>query len=644
MDDLNCKDALGDNAPIRVISNSSEEGLRLALDGKVELHCKENSFENVDELQLYPNIMENPTDLLRCMTKSLILLSLSENFVGKLSTTALKQFINLSILDLKDTQLEKFDFKVLQNFNHSQENILTSLDISKNNLKSIDNLKILSSLHQLGDLNLGQNQLKNAYEIIPLLNSNLVDLQLHDNYLGHLNASTFDNLPKLKFLNVKNTTLSTDDVSLFDPLENLKWLDISWNNLENIDFSQSKISRRLTTLYANDCNIKKTGELLNSLGFLLVSLDLSGNFLNEINSSAFEKFSELTMLGLANMNLSYFDFNLLHRQKKLERINIAKNHLKVIDFTPFQGRYLEELYLEDNDLVDVISFTQSKFPFLKKISISKNQLPCEFLKKLDTQLRKWPELKLIGDLWDQKHGINCSIKNNNASFAAEKQTATESIDQTTVRSYTPSQTSGISVGAAESVDKQITSNPVNSEQTNEFTGETAESFDQTTSWADDGLPNPDVVPLPEAQISSNLSGNTTEKPITNNEPTFWMYITIGISLLNTIVIGTVCVHKKWSRRKIFNSDEPNIPFERVDEMRMPSISNELYEKSASVNEISVFSCPAEHIYEELPDRGECGDIYDHLQHDPRPIPISPDRTYDNFLILFQGHDNTDSTL
>lgn len=41
----------------------------------------------------------------------------------------------------------------------------------------------------------------------------------------------------------------------------------------------------------------------------------------------------------------------------------------------------------------------------------------------------------------------------------------------------------------------------------------------------------------------------------------------------------------------------------------------------------------DHIYEEISDLQSLGDTYDHLQHDPCPIPIPTDNHYHNFLLL-----------
>lgn len=76
--------------------------------------------------------------------------------------------------------------------------------------------------------------------------------------------------------------------------------------------------------------------------------------------------------------------------------------------SPLKGIFLHELHLEDNDLTEINHLNPSNFPFLTKLSISKNHLSCEFLEALTSNLNEWQGIVLIGDVWNQKHSINCT--------------------------------------------------------------------------------------------------------------------------------------------------------------------------------------------------------------------------------------------
>lgn len=113
--ELNCAE------PIRIIPGSQEEGVQPANDGKTELHCNDPSFK---KMEIFPKGIENPSQLFRCLSTSLEQFSMPGSFIWKLESTEPQHF-DLSFL-AHCTQLKIFD-------------------ISRNNLKSIGNLTVLSN-------------------------------------------------------------------------------------------------------------------------------------------------------------------------------------------------------------------------------------------------------------------------------------------------------------------------------------------------------------------------------------------------------------------------------------------------------------------------------------------------------------------
>lgn len=536
--------------PIRIVTNDQDEGLLPTPDGQIELHCNDQSFKKLHELRISRNEIENPVKLLDCLTPSIVeKLYLAGNVIGELESTALLRFVNLQILDLSDTHLKGFNFGILENLNQ-----LHDLDISRNNLNEISNLTFLHSLKRLINLNVGDNQLQNGLEIIQQTNLNMVRMNLAGTYVGKLNATTFQGMKELKYLNLSNTQLSLDDLSPFDSFIHLEKLDISFNNLENVNFITSKIFKNLRVFSASNCKITKIHELLSLFGSSLVYLDLSGNFLSEIQSSTFENLTELAHLNLSNMNLSSFSFEALKHQQNLRILNISNNRLNVLFFVVIRNsaEWLEELYLDENDLFDINGLNHSSFPSLRRLSITKNQLSCKFLDNFVPKLNEWRYLELIEDIWNQKKCAGQTIKVNQAI----------------------------------------------KDRTN-------------------------FVPAPA--------------PIPNKSLTPWMYAAIGFSILNVIIVVTVCIifrKKCFTRTGLSQYDEPRILFERAKETEMPRVFKKLPEIPQRA--LAPSTSPEENIYEEIPDHG---DTYDHLQHNPRPIPIPVNSHYDNFLLLNQGRRN-----
>lgn len=97
------------------------------------------------------------------------------------------------------------------------------------------------------------------------------------------------------------------------------------------------------------------------------------------------------------MNSSNFDFNMLRYQQNLQILDVAENYLKYVDLT-FLPSTLKELYLDGNDLTRLGIFLKSRIWNLVKLSLSKNQFSCQYLRRILPKLtEKWPNLEYIGD-------------------------------------------------------------------------------------------------------------------------------------------------------------------------------------------------------------------------------------------------------
>lgn len=143
----------------------------------------------------------------------------------------------------------------------------------------------------------------------------------------------------------------------------------------------------------------------------------------------------------------------------------------------------------------------------------------------------------------------------------------------------------------------------------------------------------------EAQHTMNVS---IETPIKNEEKKLelwtpaYTYITIGGSILGIIIIGTT---RFVLRRKCFTRKSPN----NYDEQKVLSSDRieEIELTSPATPEPPATTSPEDHIYEEIPDRG---DTYDHLRHGPQPMPIPTDNIYHNFLLLNDENRNNSNEM
>lgn len=380
---------------------------------------------------------QNPAELIHCLPASLQSLDLSNCFIGQLESKAFSRFVNLQSLNLRNTKLQSFDFTMLDGLRK-----LEKIDITHNKLNRIGNMTFLKSLKKLVDLNVGENKLENALQLIQFMKVDTLDLKLGGSYIGKLGPGTFPPSLKLKSLYLNDTQLSFDDVCVFDPLENLKILDISSNDLQNARFMKSNVFYNLQVFRAVDCKIKDVSQLMKLFGLALEQLDLSGNYWSEIDSSAFSRYTRLISLSLSNMGLTNFDCKLLKRVNHLDLLDLSDNLLTKIDLTPLKGEYVVTLDLQGNDLTDIIGLNQKLFPMLSTLSISNNRLPCDFLKTLDKQLVVWRSVEVVGGLWDQSidqvcPGVNHQKPNRPRKPKIEKILNTTLIPLDTVTTVTP---------------------------------------------------------------------------------------------------------------------------------------------------------------------------------------------------------------
>lgn len=251
--------------PIHITVNGENEGL-FYRDGKIELQCNELGFKNTERFHI--SNVENPKDLLRCLTPSLKELELVNCNLGNLDIDFIQRFDNLREINLNNCSVSEFDLIWLK------DNVL-SIDIPKNNLKKLGNVSLLKSFDRLMTLDVSENQLENVTELIQYLNPRINFLYLSGNNIGKLNDITFENLKNLDVLYLNNTNLSFESLNPFKALKYLEWLNLEDNKIDSLD-------------------------LTSMPGERLYTLELSGNNLMELENLTPSRFPKLRLLEISN--------------------------------------------------------------------------------------------------------------------------------------------------------------------------------------------------------------------------------------------------------------------------------------------------------------------------------------------------------
>lgn len=376
--------------PIHVISNSQEEGV-FPNDEQIELHCNVDSFESINRFEFIENDIKNATEMLNCLSSSVEYITLSGQI--PLDATPFKRLINLKELNLRNVQLMELDFSLLNELTK-----LEWLDISHTHLEKLDSIQSLENAKNLIHLNVAENELESTPELIQHLTPSIVYLNLAGNYVGKLNANTFQKFNNMQSLYLSNTSISFDNLSTFEPLKRLQNLDISYNNLDYLELTPHISSlRQLRTFVATNCNIANASQLMKlfEASCLLWKLDLSGNFLGKINAKLFENFAQLRHLNLSKTNLSDFNVDILKYKYQLHLLDLSYNNLETIDFGPVISN-LKSLFLQGNYLTEIKYLTQSHLPHLAYLNLLQNQFSCAILSFMyETSFKEsWPLLRI----------------------------------------------------------------------------------------------------------------------------------------------------------------------------------------------------------------------------------------------------------
>lgn len=229
--------------------------------------------------------------------------------------TALSNLEKLVELNLSNNAVQ--DIGPLYWLGHRDLNMLTNLDLSKNNVSDLAGLSTLLNLQQL---NLAHNMITDISELSPL--TNLTDLNLSNNEIDGI--SVLIDLQNLQKLNLAHNQLAdlTDLVWIWK--SNLTELDLSFNNINDINDIFGFKELQVLNLSNNDVTDLSVLLVLNKMRVL----DLSNNLVEDITNLVNMK--DLEYLYLHDNFLRNIDTLLL--LPSLREVTLMNN--PNLDFTP----------------------------------------------------------------------------------------------------------------------------------------------------------------------------------------------------------------------------------------------------------------------------------------------------------------------
>lgn len=434
-------------------------------------------------------------------------LDLSSNSIQTLEKDLFKFNENLQTLRLEENPIRRFDenifmplhqlpsLQVYASCGHVREMDSSSFgpSMSLDVDDSTDNIVFSSQINdsamncsefkwsELQYLNISGNQLDEAEMILSLLGSSLDVLDLSFNRIWQLSSSTMAKLKNLKYLDVRNTGLSTvdfrpsvvgpnlktlrlehnpigrADCTIFSLLLSTISFNISWENVHEIDTSclhdaieiiasndtteavfrgrpahaelrclKSRF-HQFTSFDVSTNQLPNILSVLDLLGPALETLDVSYNHVGNLTSHTFQRFTNLKYLNLSHTELSNFQFATFYHQRRLRMLDVSYNRLSSVNFTLFLRIFkdLKTLSVEGNDLTEINSITRTIFPKLSTLGISKNRFSCDYLA---TFLSQWDHhLNLVDNPSNHTHidGIDCHHANDNREQLRPSETPTK---------------------------------------------------------------------------------------------------------------------------------------------------------------------------------------------------------------------------
>lgn len=304
-------------------------------------------------------ITSYPTELLDRWFIRLEDLNLSNNSIEHLGLSGMN---NLATSQLSRSSLKRLDLSLnrlerLEQETFKRLSAIRSLNLSKNQIKSVNLFAFASDSHSLVELDLSHNLVTDQSIEFLLFASfvNLRSLMLDYNRLTALSNHLFYNLYNLEYLSLSHNNIKAFDLINFNSNELLRVLDLSYNlNLRLVDKQNDEQNEK--SVASNSSSLSSSSlEMLNLAGVDLGHV--SGLFLE----SVFERFSRLKLLNLTSTRLK----SLVSAQRwppSLQVVDLSSNFLREAQFDCNQFSRLDALkrvYLKHNRFKSFEAFVDS---------------------------------------------------------------------------------------------------------------------------------------------------------------------------------------------------------------------------------------------------------------------------------------------
>lgn len=318
-------------------------------------------------------------------------LSMSKNNLTELPAFLFSHTPKIQDVDFAYNQINKIDPKV---FGGGAKKLQT-IDLSHNLIEVIEQ-NVFADLADLTELRLGYNLIQ-AIQFELKLSTNLEALYLNNNRITQVNCDSFINSTSaIALVDLSKNRLTEINLNCEKQFAELNVMDnqikslnlSSLNKLWKVHASGNKIE---TIFIENDLvHLKYLIVANNSLTKVsdifahcpsLKTLDLSNNDIRTLDPNSFIKMSELEYLHMNHINLSRIEHGTFSHNRLLVELDVSHNKLSKINFDLFLPSFanLEKFLFNDNNLTELVGFSYSMFPRLRKLAVSNNDFNCTYL-------------------------------------------------------------------------------------------------------------------------------------------------------------------------------------------------------------------------------------------------------------------------
>lgn len=337
---------------------------------------------NVNDIKLTQNNLRTMPNGLLCSLKSLDALNVSFNRIASLNDFGFNDehmcaggnsngnrnpLNDLKVLDISNNQLVSIE----GDWSKSNLSQLKEFRLQHNNLSKIA-ANAFHGMHALTHLNLSYNQLETLPTNMLNETKKLQELHLQNNKLYQLPAGLFRDLPELMVLDLSSNQLSSHYID--------NWIFSGTTKDDELDMESSEASstggglRRLVVLnLANNALTRIESYMFKSLNFLQ-ELDMRNNSIGFVDERAFLPLNNLHTLNLSGNRLHIISQGFFNGMYVLSRLVLSNNLITVIDNRAFRNcSSLKELDLSSNQLADVPVAVRD-LKILKSLDLGENRI------------------------------------------------------------------------------------------------------------------------------------------------------------------------------------------------------------------------------------------------------------------------------